>query len=418
MVVYLKDFLLNIFLIFSPLVFYPYIKRAQNNIILYKSFLYLFFALAIITTMFFPISVNGLTYDLRSIPLVVGSLYGGPVVSLLLFGTLVLCRFLLGNAHQWFYIVSILPTVFVVLLAVRSFSHLKLYQKMLVAVMLCTFMKLIIFISFLAYTQSLHLFTDNLLENIRTYLIQGIIIALYVYLIELVNRYFRLEEEVFKGEKARIVSDMAASVAHEIRNPLTAVKGFIQLLADPDIHEEKRRFFQKICLDELNRAERIISDYLSIAKPDLEIVERMNLNEEISQISSILVTYANYNNVQIDLILSQDDEVYMMGDKYKFRQALINIGKNAIEAMHNGGLLEIKVSKENGWASITISDTGVGMTTSQINRLGTPYYSTKEKGTGLGTMVSFQIIKKMQGKIDITSKLGKGTQFILRFPSV
>lgn len=418
MLLYLKDFLLNICVIFSPLVFYPYVKRTQNHVILYKSLLYLLFSLAIITTMLFPLSVNGLTHDFRSIPLVVGSLYGGPIVSLLLFGTLVLWRYLLGNANQLFYIVSLLPSVFIVLLAIRSFSFLKVYQKMMVAVTLCWLMKLISFTTFLMYTDNLHLFTNNLMDTIHTYVIQGMVIALYVYLLEFLNDYFQLQEEVYKGEKARIVSDMAASVAHEIRNPLTAVRGFIQLLAEPGLEEEKRRFYQKICIDELNRAERIIADYLSIAKPDPEILEKIDVNEEVSYISNILMTYANYNNVRIELTVSQDDGLFIMGDKFKFRQALINIGKNAIEAMQGGGNLEINVNKGNGWVCIRISDTGVGMTLSQINRLGTPYYSTKDKGTGLGTMVSFLIIKKMQGKIDITSKLGKGTQFLLNFPIV
>lgn len=416
MLPYLKDFLLNICVIFFPLVLYPYVKRTENNTLLFKSLLYLLFSLAIVATMLFPVNVDGLIYDFRSIPVIVGSLYGGPIVSLLLYSTLLICRYFMGNANQMIYLISILPSVFLVLVAIRSFGSFKLYQKMMVSVILCTLMKLLTITSFLAYTQSLHLLTSNLLDNIQTYVIQGVIIVFYVYLIEFLNNYFQLQEDVFKGEKARIVSDMAASVAHEIRNPLTAVKGFIQLLTEPGIDEEKRQFYQKICIDELNRAERIIADYLSIAKPDPENIEQINVKEEISHISSILITYANYNNVGIDLVFSEDYELYILGDKYKFRQALINIGKNAIEAMHGGGTLELKLCKSNGLAAISISDTGVGMTRSQIDRLGTPYFSTKEKGTGLGTMVSFQIIKKMQGKIDITSKLGKGTRFILKFP--
>lgn len=107
-----------------------------------------------------------------------------------------------------------------------------------------------------------------------------------------------------------------------------------------------------------------------------------------------------------------------MGDRYKFRQALINIGKNAIEALPEGGLLEMKASGTSDEVMIMIRDNGIGMTPEQINRLGTPYYSTKEKGTGLGTMVSFGIIKKMSGKIGVTSERGVGTEYTLSFPRV
>jgi two-component system sporulation sensor kinase B len=96
---------------------------------------------------------------------------------------------------------------------------------------------------------------------------------------------------------------------------------------------------------------------------------------------------------------------------------LINIGKNAIESMKDGGTLSVDASKQQKSVVISFADTGVGMTAEQIARLGTPYYSTKEKGTGLGTMVSFSIIKKMRGTIRIQSKVGKGTKCLLSFPS-
>jgi two-component system sporulation sensor kinase B len=140
------------------------------------------------------------------------------------------------------------------------------------------------------------------------------------------------------------------------------------------------------------------------------------VNDEITYLTNILSTYSNYNNIQIDVELFEDHPLLVVGDRYKFRQALINIGKNAIEAMNNGGILEIRTSKINDMITITISDNGIGMTSEQIKRLGIPYYSTKDKGTGLGTMVSFGIIKKMNGKIHVKSELGKGTTYEISFP--
>jgi two-component system sporulation sensor kinase B len=214
-------------------------------------------------------------------------------------------------------------------------------------------------------------------------------------------------------KKIKIVSDIAASVAHEIRNPLTSVRGFIQLLGNDELLPQRREYYQKISLEELDRAQNIITDYLSLAKTDPEHIDHIHLKDEVEYVSNILLTYANYNNVVINAKLSEG--VYVEGDRQKLRQALINIGKNAIEAMTGGGDLQLILKKLNDTAILTISDTGVGMTTTQISKLGTPYYSTKEKGTGLGTMVSFGIIKKMQGKIEIQSEPGKGTQFQIIF---
>jgi two-component system sporulation sensor kinase B len=403
-------------MIFSPLVFYPYVYKTRSKTLLYSFLLYILFSLALITTMSFPINLNGLIYDFRSVPVIIGSLYGGPIVSILLFCTLVLYRYILGNPNNLFYIISILPIILIVNFALRRFSPTKVYQKIIVAISLCTLMKLITMTLYLSFIGRLDLLVNHPIETLETYFIQGLIIGVCVYLIEMLYKYFYLQDEVYKSENIKMVSEMAASVAHEIRNPLTTVRGFIQLLGTANLDKEKKEYYQKICIDELNRAELIITDYLSIAKPDPEMIENININDEIKYLSNVLMTYANFNNIEINAIISEDHELHIIGDRYKFRQALINVGKNGIEAMPNGGVLEIKANKLDRNVVISISDTGIGMAPEQIKRLGTPYYSTKEKGTGLGTMVSFVIIKKMNGQIDIKSKLGKGTEYTFIFP--
>lgn len=368
--------------------------------------------------MSFPVKVNEVTYDFRSVPLAIASLYGGPVVSILLYLTLLIYRFLLGNPNNFLYAVSILPSFAFVLLLYKNYPYQKLYQKIAVAILLCTAIKLTTFSTYFFITQgSLQQVLQYPLATLNTYILQAVIIGVCVYAMEFLQSYFYMQEEVIKSEKTKIVSDMAASVAHEIRNPLTTVRGFIQLLAADDVDKQKKQFYQRICLEELDRAQLIISDYLSLAKPDPESIEAICVHEEITYLSNLLITYANYNNIQIHKVLPEDQALQIIGDRYKFRQALINIGKNAIEALRDGGMLEIKASKKNDHIIINLNDTGIGMTAEQIKRLGTPYYSTKEKGTGLGTMVSFGIIKKMNGKIEITSEPGKGTEYKLIFPS-
>ncbi|WP_419876101.1 ATP-binding protein [Candidatus Pristimantibacillus sp. PTI5] len=413
---YLKDLLLNIFIICSPLALYYYIYKIKNNKLLYRFCLYVLFSLAIITTMSFPINLNGLIYDFRSIPLAIGSLFGGVQVSIFLYATLLLYRYFQDSPNDWLYVLSILPSFVVFIFLYKSYSSLSLIRKITVAIIYCTLIKLMTFSIYLSVTGLLDLLVNKPGVTVQTYILQGFIAGICVYLIEMLHRFFMMQEEIVRSEKMKIVGDMAASVAHEIRNPLTTIKGFIQLFASADLDKDKRLLYQKICFEELDRAESIIADYLSLAKPDPEVVEAIDVHQEMRYLANVLMTYANYNNIQIQVMTEEEQAFHIQGDRYKFRQALVNIGKNAIEAMQSGGLLELKtmISDQHAW--VILSDNGSGMSSDQIKRLGTPYYSTKEKGTGLGTMVSFGIIKKMNGKITVKSEPGAGTEFNLIFP--
>ncbi|WP_165861338.1 ATP-binding protein [Paenibacillus paeoniae] len=413
---FLKDFLLNVLIISSPFVLFPYLYKLKNRLFYYRLLLYFVFALSMIVTMCFPVKVSGFNYDFRSIPLTIGSLYGGSVVALLLYGTLITVRFFLGGPENVVYTLSILPTFLLVYIAIRKFQHASLAWKIAWAVILSILIKFITLVLFLTFTNQLQLLFNKPLHTLTTYAMQAFISGITVYTMEFLNRHYHMQEEVVKSEKMRLVSDMAASVAHEIRNPLTAVRGFIHLLGSPGIQPEKKEFYKNICFSELDRAEHIIADYLSLARTDPELLEAIDVNVEVEYLSNILLTYANFNNVHLSVQLSKGEAPVTMGDRYKFRQALINIGKNAIEAMPNGGTLELVTECRNDTATVIIRDTGSGMSADQLKRLGTPYYSTKEKGTGLGTMISFSIIKKMHGKIDVRSEVGKGTRFMLDFP--
>jgi len=413
---YLKDFILNIFIIFTPLVMYPYIYKIKERNLLYSFLIYILFAIAIVLTMSFPVTLNGITYDFRSIPLAVGSLYGGLSVSGLLYLTIVGYRFLNESPHDWVYIFSLILSFVLVMLSLRIFDGMKTICKIGVAVclsLLIKFLTLTVYFTCIGQFEILFIKPWTILQ---TYILQAVIVAFYVYLIEFLNKYFYMQEEVIKSEKMKIVGDMAASVAHEIRNPLTAVRGFIHLFGSDHLDHEKKTMYQQICFEELDRTEHIITDYLALAQPDPGITEELHIQDELLYLSNVLTTYGNYNQIKIHVIPAQERPFYITGDRYKFRQALLNIGKHAIEAMQEGGMLTLQVCPWNNYAKISMRDTGGGMTAEQIRRLGTPYYCTKEKGTGLEMTVAFSMIKKMNGKIDIRSKMGKGTEFVLLFP--
>ena len=227
----------------------------------------------------------------------------------------------------------------------------------------------------------------------------------------------KLQSEMKKLGELKTISQMAASISHEVRNPLTVVRGFNQLLKNHDLTKEQKELYIQLSLEELDRAEGIIADYLTFAKPSLEHLQLLDVNKEIDYIVQILNPYATMSNIFMR-VERDNDPLHIFGESKELRQSLINIIKNGIESMEPGGTLIIQVKKVQENAVIIIKDTGKGMSTEQIEKLGTPYYSTKDNGTGLGTMVAFSIIKAMQGEIEVESELGKGTRFSIAIPLV
>ncbi|OPH59041.1 hypothetical protein BC351_22195 [Paenibacillus ferrarius] len=417
MINYFKDFILNVFLIYSPLAFYPYIIKFQNNSKLYRLMIFIVFAVAIVFTMSFPVNLYNLIYDFRSIPLLVGSLYGGIYVSVFLYATVLVCRFVIGSPNNLEYALAFVPTMICIAVFLKKYKQYDIYKKMITAILMGVFIKIVTFTIYLLLIHNIGLLLLHRSETLKVYILQGAVTALVVFLIEFLQNYHHMQEKAVLSDKIKIVSEMAASVAHEIRNPLTSVRGFIQLMGAQGLEQEKKLFYQKISLEELERAQMIITDYLAIAKPEPEKIEKINLHDEVQYVVHVLQTFANYHEVQINVLL-QENSMFMLGDRNKLRQSLINIGKNAIEAMSaDGGVLSISLSKQKNDLVLTITDTGIGMTQEQISRLGTPYFSTKEKGTGLGTMVSFSLLRAMKGNINVASEVGRGTIFEISFPS-
>lgn len=215
-----------------------------------------------------------------------------------------------------------------------------------------------------------------------------------------------------RHEKMEIISELAASVAHEVRNPLQVTRGFIQLLRETS--EEKPKKYLGLAMEELDRASEIITDFLTFAKPQLDDVTVLRLCEEFEHIQGILAPMANLQGGDIRVQVS--DNLYISGNSSKLKQAFVNIVKNSIEALDGAGTIEIWAYSESGEIVIHVKDDGAGMDEYELSRLGEPYFSSKTKGTGLGLMVTFRIIEVMRGKIEFKSRKGSGTEAIVRFP--
>ncbi|WP_018393534.1 PAS domain-containing sensor histidine kinase [Bacillus sp. 37MA] len=207
-----------------------------------------------------------------------------------------------------------------------------------------------------------------------------------------------------KRDELGIIGQLAAGIAHEIRNPLTAVKGFIQLL-----NEETNNAYSDVILSELERIEFIMNEFLMLAKPEQEaIMKKQYINDLLKEMIAFMTPEALLNQVEIKMELDQGQPIVHCEPK-QIKQVIMNLVKNAIEAMPSGGEVRVTTRREDGWIAIDIKDQGIGIPKDKQVYLFEPFYSEKERGTGLGLMVSKKIIEQHKGKIRIFSKEGSGT---------
>ncbi|MGY4688726.1 ATP-binding protein [Salibacterium sp. K-3] len=240
--------------------------------------------------------------------------------------------------------------------------------------------------------------------------------AAIIYSNEVFYEHSLMNRKVVKAEKMEMVSHLAASVSHEVRNPLTVVRGFLQMLQQEDITPEKRREFLNFSMDEIDRADGILKNYLLFARPSPEDVTVIHVKDQVEKVLQIVTPLAHMNSVKIHTTIK---DVQIEGNEHDFQQCLVNIIKNGIEAMPDSGALFIEAGKEEDDVVLRIEDNGNGMTREQISRLGEPYYTTKgREGTGLGMMAAYKIIETMNGTITVTSVLQQGTTFVICFPAV
>lgn len=410
MLLYIKDYLVNmLFIIFPIVVYQAFITKHQVSVRTktQKIWLAFLFSCTSILCLSFPVHINESILDLRLIPYIVGTLYGGKGVGRFVLITSLFYRFYLGGVGFYVSIAEYLLVCMTLLLIINKYHTYSFLKKIMTASSICVLPTIIgipiafFFLNVESVKVAIFLVIVSLIGMICTiYLLENTIEKTYMMI------------ELHKMEKESIVSHLAASVSHEVRNPLTVTKGFIQLLKDKYSDTEDRVYFE-LALEELKNAEVIISDFLTYAKPAIEKVETGNMYKELQHSINIITPFANMNNIHIEF---NGTPTLFNGDMQKIHQVYINIFKNCIEAMPNGGSLFVNLSSGENNIEVRIKDTGIGMSKEELLRLGEPYFSTKENGTGLGMMVAFSIIKSMGGSYKVHSVPGVGTTFILNFP--
>lgn len=221
----------------------------------------------------------------------------------------------------------------------------------------------------------------------------------------------QMEKEILRLDRLNLIGEMAAGIAHEIRNPMTTVRGFLQ------IHENKQEYAQyrdhyELMINELDRANSIITEYLSMAKNKAINLRVQNLNIIINSLFPLIQANALYFDKYIHIELAEIPDLLL--DEKEIRQLILNIVNNGLDAMLPGGSLTIRTFVDNDEAVLAVQDQGCGISKETLEKIGTPFFTTKDNGTGLGLAVCYSIAARHNAVINIQTA-SAGTTFLIRF---
>lgn len=231
-----------------------------------------------------------------------------------------------------------------------------------------------------------------------------------------------MEEQQRKAqqqEKLAIIGQMGSGIVHETKNHLASIKGYCQLISLKSADEQIRKYSERIESITTN-VNKVITDFLALASPTLPEIKELSLNELVQSVRYMLESPSFMKGVRINFTLSALEK-NIRADKSQLKQVILNLAKNAIEAMSDSEnpLLGISTgyNTETGKMLLIISDNGRGISEDEKLKIGTPFFTTKENGTGLGLSVSYRIIEEHGGSVKVQSDEGKGTTFTISFPT-
>jgi two-component system, sporulation sensor kinase E len=217
-----------------------------------------------------------------------------------------------------------------------------------------------------------------------------------------------LEKEMSRLDRLNLIGEMAAGIAHEIRNPMTTVYGFLQVAKGDQVSNE----IIDLMLDELNRANSIITEFLNLAKNKVSNKKMQNLNTIIEALYPLIQAEALRSSKQVVIDLQKCSDISL--DEKEIRQLILNIALNGLDAMSSGGNLTIKTYEKADAIILEIKDQGVGISQEVLEKIGTPFFTTKEDGTGLGLAICYSVAERHHAEINIKTGDG-GTTFFICF---
>jgi len=237
-----------------------------------------------------------------------------------------------------------------------------------------------------------------------------------VVVVQDVTMVKKLEAQVRRGERLAAVGQLASGIAHEIRNPLGIIKTISQTI-NQDVKDEELKEGLDIIEHEIDRANKVIKGILDFAKPNKIQDCVIDLGKLLEELVMVTRKFAQQQKVDLSFNILKQNKI--QGDPDKLKQAFINIILNGIQAMYNGGKLEITLREsDKQWGVISFKDQGEGISEEELDKIFDPFFTTKESGTGLGLSITYSTIEEHNGKIEFNSKLGKGTNVDVYLPLI
>ncbi|WP_079504326.1 ATP-binding protein [Mesobacillus jeotgali] len=409
MIDFIKDLILHFSIILSLGFMYNFLWMQKRSV--YKKQIFkLAILAALLVTMALPVRFHGgMEFDLKLIPVFIAFFYLSRTDGFLIVAVLILLQGLVGIDKLPVTAINY-GVILLLFLAIENPYKITTVNRKIA---------LGLFVNALITSTRLAALINSGNAGDYKYLLvfslmSFIALSVIIYIIEMTNLQIKLMHELHKAEKFSAISQLAASVAHEIRNPMTTIRGFMQVLQGEKNLSDNQNLFITISLQELDRTQTIINNFLALAKPNTGTKDKIDLSAILKETIAFMRSYSHLANTE--LVEAIDKNLSIKGDAHEIRQVFINILKNGIEAMPSGGSIFIIAKVEGDYVRIQFRDEGIGMTKEQLARLGHPYYSTKEKGTGLGMMISYDIVQRMGGRINVESEEGKGTTFTILLP--
>lgn len=224
----------------------------------------------------------------------------------------------------------------------------------------------------------------------------------------------RMAAEIKRKEKLAAIGELSASIAHEIRNPLASLKSSVEMLREGMATAGQRERLMSIALDEMDRLNAIVTDFLYYSRPGMPEVRDFDLHGVLDETLSFL---SKGNGAAISVRKNFSGSLFIKADPQKLRQVFWNLGLNAVESMPEGGELAVGTRREGDFVRITFRDTGKGIGPEEIENIFFPFFTTKKKGTGLGLSIAYRIIEDHNGTIKVRSRPERGTEFEIHLPA-
>ncbi|ANA83437.1 GHKL domain-containing protein [Paenibacillus glucanolyticus] len=410
----IKDVLLQLLFALMPFVAYNiYYRKLTVNYS--RNFILLICSLCMLLSMTFASSVqSGLIFDVRYVIMFFGILFGGFMTGAILLIEFLIYRLHIGGSGMIDAIIILIITfpLSVLLATLYHKSKHKFWIVFIAGISFSLIPLLVLYITKPDYILS-HFIFNVLVMPVHNSLGIWLLVTLFNKSVSDKELYL----QYIQNEKAEAVNHVAASLAHEVRNPLTTVLGFLQLIKSGTFPQEKTDRFLEISMEEIRRTEQILSEYLSISKPLVPFQQKLELTAQIRSVVELMTSYANMSNITLSADYPELP-VYISGSPAELKQLLVNFIKNAIEASRDvdKGCVNIRIYEEAEQVAIEIQDNGIGMNPEQLSRLGSIYYSTKMSGTGLGLTFSYQAIRAMDGSVSVRSSPRSGTVFLINLP--